>query len=293
MKIGSYHTPVLKREVVEALVTTPEGTYVDATFGGGGHSRAIVDRLSPQGRLIGIDRDPEAPFETLQDPRFIGIRGNFENLSELLHSYGISEVDGILADLGVSSHQLDTPHRGFSYRHEAPLDLRMNPQEGIPARLWLGQVSQENLADVLLLHGDLPKSRRLAAQIKRHWHPNFTTTDLVNCARKVYGLSTERYLPPLFQAIRIAVNAELEALQQLLMQAPTLLKPAGRLVILTYHSGEARIVKNLYQQPEKEDPVTGQRKYAWRLVDRLSPSPEEVRSNPRSRSARLWICERL
>ncbi|MCS7162771.1 MAG: 16S rRNA (cytosine(1402)-N(4))-methyltransferase RsmH [Bacteroidia bacterium] len=289
----TYHTPVLLAEVVEGLVTAPEGLYVDATFGGGGHSRAILARLGPKGRLIGLDCDPEAPLDSLQDPRFMPLRGNFRQLGALLAEYGIQDVTGILADLGVSSHQLDTPQRGFSYRWAAPLDLRMNPKEGQPAWAWLLRESVETIAECLRKYGEVPHSRRLARRLKAALYPYFSTQDLRACVEAVYGPAAHRHLAPVFQALRIALNDELNALAEFLAQTTTLLRRGGRLVLLTYHSGEVRLVKAHQRQLEWADPITGARTYAWRLLAKFRPSPQEKAANPRSRSATLWILERV
>lgn len=288
-----YHIPVLLRESVEALVTDPSGVYVDATFGGGGHSRAILARLTASGRLLAIDQDPEVPAHAIHDLRFTFLRGNFRHIASLLAQQGIEKVTGILADLGVSSHQIDTPQRGFSFKREALLDLRMNPHEGSPARVWIAQQDEKTLADILRTHGDLPKSRRLARVILQAVHPAFTTTELADCARQVYGRAADKYLPQLFQAIRIAVNDEVSALESFLRAAESLLIQGGRLVLLTYHSGEVRQVKKQYQRPAHEDPITGQKSYSWRLVWRCSPTATEIQRNPRSRSAQLWVLEKL
>lgn len=287
-----YHEPVLVEAVVAGLITDPEGLYVDCTFGGGGHSAAILQRLGSRARLFGLDRDPEAPFASIQDPRFVPIRGNFAKLSRLLAPYGVQALSGLLADLGVSGHQLDTPERGFSFRFPALLDLRMDPTEGEPAAQWLERLSEAHLAKILRTYGDLPKSRALATQIRRRWHPAFSTADLAKCAQTMYGFAFSRYLSQLFQALRIALNGELEALDALLRQAYTLLPKGGRLVVLTYHSGEVRPIKNLYQSPIAENPLTGERTYAWRLLKKMRPSAEEIQRNPRSRSATLWVLER-
>lgn len=289
----SYHQPVLCQEAAQALVTDPAGVYVDATFGGGGHSRAILARLGPEGQLFGLDQDPDAPLDCLQDARFHPLRGNFRDLGLLLSAQGVAALTGLLADLGVSSHQLDTAERGFSYRFEAPLDLRMNPQEGAPAWAWLSWQKEETLAHHLRVYGDLPHSRKLARAIQRAWRPGFTTWDLAEAARQVYGAKAPRYLPQVFQALRIALNAELEALQALLTWCTQAIRPGGRLVVLTYHSGEARLVKALYQQPAQEDLTTGHKTYNWRKLAVLRPSQEERLANPRSRSAQLWILEKL
>lgn len=288
-----YHQPVLCEAAVEALVSDPDGVYVDATFGGGGHSRAILARLGPASQLFALDQDPEAPLDSIQDPRFYPLRGNFRDLEVLLKPYGVSTVTGLMADLGVSWHQIDTPERGFSYRFEAPLDLRMNPYQGVPAWEWLSWQEEETLAHYLRAYGDLPRSRKLARAIQRGWRPGFTTRDLAEAAHATYGHQAPRYLAQVFQALRIALNGELEALEALLAWATRATKPGGRLVILTYHSGEARLLKNLYHQPVTEDPCTGHKTFAWQKVAVHRPAQEEVRSNPRSRSAQLWILKRL
>ncbi|RMF48537.1 MAG: 16S rRNA (cytosine(1402)-N(4))-methyltransferase RsmH [Bacteroidetes bacterium] len=288
-----YHQPVLCETAVQALVTDPEGVYVDATFGGGGHSRAILEHLGPTGRLFALDRDPEAPLEAIQDRRFHPIRGNFRDIETLLGARGVSCVTGVLADLGLSSHQVDTPERGFSYRFEAPLDLRMNPQEGLPAWAWLAEQKEESLAHLLRAYGDLPQARKLARAIQLSWRPGFTTGDLVQAVQKTYGPHAHRYKAQVFQALRIALNGELEALQALLAWCTQAVNPGGRLVVLTYHSGEARLVKALYQQPTQENFCTGHKTYTWQKIAVYRPSVEEVRSNPRSRSAQLWVLQKL
>ena len=286
-----YHRPVLAQAAVEALITDPSGTYVDATFGGGGHSRLILERLSTRGHLIGIDQDPEAPLTAISDARFAPVRANFRHLKALLENMGISTLNGLLADLGVSSHQLDTPSRGFSYRAEAPLDLRMDPTTGLPAYQWIPLQSEEYLANLLRNYGDLPLAKRLAKALLLG-QPQ-TTTDLQTILRAVYGPKASKYLAQTFQALRIAINDELNALQDLLEAATELIQPHGRLVILTYHSGEARPLKALYQKPLREDPIYGHRKYTWKLIYKKRPSPEEIHENPRSRSAILWVLQKL
>lgn len=289
----AYHIPVLVEAVVEGLITDPSGIYVDATFGGGGHSRTILARLSSQGRLYAIDKDPDAPLSKVRDTRFTGIRGDFRHIRVHLEKEEVRKVHGILADLGVSSHQVDVGERGFSYRVEAPLDLRMDYTRGEPGHLWLGKQHPSKLAELLRMYGDLPKSRRLAEEILRRWHIGFTTGELLLCARRVYGRYSDAYLAPLFQALRIAINDEMGALEALLEAAGELIMPGGRLVLLTYHSGEVKRVKAALRQPQHEDPVTGQRTFRWKLLHKHTPSAEEIQQNPRSRSAILWIAERL
>jgi len=287
----TYHRPVLAQAAVEALVTDPGGTYVDATFGGGGHSRLILERLAPEGRLLGIDQDPEAPLFELTDPRFIPVRANFCQLLQLLAERGVQEINGLLADLGVSSHQLDTAERGFSYRMEAPLDLRMDPTTGLPAYAWLAGQSEETLTALFREYGDLPQAHRLARAIRLH-RP-YTTTDLRNLAQAIYGYKAPAYLSQIFQALRIAINDELGALEELLRAATKVIRPQGRLVVLTYHSGEARRIKSLYQTPLAHDHIYGHYRYAWKLLDKIHPTQQEIAENSRSRSATLWTLEKL
>lgn len=287
----TYHQPVLAQTAVNALVSKPSGTYVDATFGGGGHSRLILERLSAEGRLLGIDQDPEAPLFELVDPRFIPVRANFRHLLQLLAERGIAEIDGLLADLGVSSHQLDTVERGFSYRAEAPLDLRMDPTTGMPACTWLVQESEQTLTALFREYGDLPQAHRLARAICLH-RPH-TTTDLRNLAQSIYGYKASAYLSQIFQALRIAINDEMGALEELLRGATKVIRLQGRLIVLTYHSGEARRIKTLYQTPLAYDPIYGHHRYAWKLLSKIYPTQQEIAENPRSRSATLWILQKL
>jgi 16S rRNA (cytosine1402-N4)-methyltransferase len=285
----SYHQPVLAQAVVQALVTDPNGLYVDATFGGGGHSQGLLDSLGREARLIAIDQDPEAPFEALSDPRFIPLRANFRELSGLLQKQGITHITGLLADLGVSSHQLDTAERGFSYRREGLLDLRMNPTAGFPAHAWLRQQSHETLTELLRRYGDLPRAKALADLLLCELPQ--TTSALRHLVEKFYGFRAKAYLPQVFQALRIGVNDELGALQDLLEAATCHVRPGGRLVVLTYHSGEARLIKALYQTPAHVDVLHGKKLYDWHLIQKIRPSQTEILQNPRSRSATLWILE--
>ncbi len=292
VRLMTYHEPVLREVVAQALVWDPDGVYVDGTFGGGGHSRAVLEVLSPKGQLVGLDQDPEAPLEALMDPRFVGVRANFRDLTAVWAQLQLPALAGVLLDLGVSSHQLDTPERGFSYRWAGPLDLRMNPRAGLPAHAWLEAVSVETLATCLREYGDLPRSRALAARLQAA-RPE-TTQDLRAVVEAFYGKQKGKDLVArVFQALRIAVNDELGALAEALAACTSVVVTGGRLVALTYHSGEARLVKRLFQQPQQEDPLYGQRVYGWRLIQKDRPSPEEIARNPRSRSARLWMLEKL
>ena len=296
-----YHVPVLLKESVDGLGIKPGGVYVDATFGGGGHSREIMSRLGPGGRLYAFDQDADAERRSLSEPGFRFVRSNFRYLRNWMMYYGEDHIDGLLADLGVSSHHLDDAGRGFSFRFDAPLDMRMNKHAGATAADVLNNYDEERLADVLYLYGELKNSRRLAAAIAkaRAAAPIQTTTDLLAA---VGGL-----LPParqkkdaarLFQALRIEVNHELEALADLLAAAADLLAPGGRLAVITYHSLEDRMVKNMIRagrvDGRAEQDFYGRTDAPLRAVNNkvILPSDEEQERNPRSRSAKLRIAEK-
>ena len=239
-----YHIPALLVETIAGLAIKDDGTYVDVTFGGGGHSRAIMEHLGPNGRLVGMDQDMDAWSNRLQDDRFTFAHGNFAYLKNFLRYYGIDGVDGILADLGVSFHHFDDVERGFTFRADAPLDMRMNRNASFTARDLLNTYDVDRLADVLFLYGELRQSRRLAAVIVKS-RPLSTTGQLVEVVRPLLKPSQEKKeLSMVFQALRIEVNGELDALRKLLMQSAEVLNPGGRLAVITYHSLEDRLVKN-------------------------------------------------
>lgn len=292
-----YHIPALLEESIQGLAIKPDGTYVDVTFGGGGHSRAIMGHLGPQGRLIGMDQDVDALANSLNDPRFTFAHANFAYLKNFMRYYGISGVDGILADLGVSFHHFDSVERGFTFRADAPLDMRMNRGATFSARDLLNSYSEERLADVLYLYGELRQSRRLAAAILKA-RPLSTTGELVNAVRPLLKASQEKKeLSMVFQALRIEVNGELEALRKLLSQSLEVLNPGGRLAIITYHSLEDRMVKNFMRtgnvEGKQEKDFYGRVNSPLRLVNNkvIAPDAEEVERNPRSRSAKLRVAE--
>lgn len=292
-----YHIPALLYESIDGLVTKPDGAYVDVTFGGGGHSRAIMERLSAGGRLVGMDQDMDAWANRLQDDRFTFAHGNFAYISNFLRYYGFSGVDGILADLGVSFHHFDAVDRGFTFRADAPLDMRMNRDAAFTARELLNTYSEERLANVLYLYGELRQSRSLAAAIAKA-RPLSTTGELVNVVRPLLKPSQEKKeLSMVFQALRIEVNGELNALRRLLQQSLEVLNPGGRLVVITYHSLEDRMVKNFMRsgnvEGKQEKDFYGRIITPWRVVNNkvIVPSTEEVERNPRSRSAKLRIAE--
>ena len=296
MESTVYHIPALLDQSIEGLAIKPDGAYVDVTFGGGGHSRAIMARLGAHGRLVGMDQDMDAWSNRLEDERFTFAHGNFSFLKNFLRYYGIPRVDGILADLGVSFHHFDAVERGFTFRADAPLDMRMNRSAAFTARELLNTYSEERLADVLYLYGELRQSRRLAAAIVKA-RPLSTTGELVDAVRPLLKASQEKKeLSMAFQALRIEVNGELDALRKLLAQSLEVLNPGGRLAIITYHSLEDRLVKNFMRagniEGRLEKDFYGRVNTPWRLVGKVAvPSDEEVARNPRSRSAKLRVAE--
>ena len=297
METPVYHIPALLDEAMAALAVDADGTYVDVTYGGGGHSRAILERLGPKGRLIGMDQDMDAWENRLMDQRFTFAHGNFAYLKNFLRYYGVDGVDGILADLGVSFHHFDAVERGFTFRADAPLDMRMNRAASFTAQELLNTYTEERLADVLYLYGELRQSRRLAAAIVKS-RPLTTTGQLVDAVRPLLKQSQEKKeLSMVFQALRIQVNGELDALQSLLSQSLEVLNPGGRLAIITYHSLEDRLVKNFMRtgniEGKQEKDFFGRVCTPWRVVTGkpIVPSAEEVERNPRSRSAKLRVAE--
>jgi len=296
MEQSVYHIPALLEQSIAGLGIKSDGTYVDVTYGGGGHSRAILRHLGPDGRLVGMDQDMDAWQNRIEDPRFTFAHGNFAYLKNFLRYYGIDGVDGILADLGVSFHHFDVAERGFSFRAEAPLDMRMNRSATFTARELISTYSEQRLADVLYLYGELRNSRRLAsAMIKA---APTTTGELVEVVRPFLKPAQEKKeLSMVFQALRIEVNGELNALRKLLSQSLEVLNPGGRLAIITYHSLEDRMVKNFMRagnvEGKLEKDFFGRLNTPWRLVNNkvITPSDDEVARNPRSRSAKLRVAE--
>ncbi len=291
-----YHIPALLSQSIDGLGIKPDGTYVDVTFGGGGHSRAILERLGPNGRLIGMDQDMDAWNNRLQDTRFTFAHANFAYLKNFVRYYGCNGVDGILADLGVSFHHFDAVERGFTFRADAPLDMRMNRSATFTARDLLATYSEERLADILYLYGELRQSRRLAAALVKA-RPLNTTGELVAAVRPLLKPSQEKKeLSMVFQALRIEVNGELEALRRLLVQSLEVLNPGGRLAVITYHSLEDRLVKNFMRtgniEGRQEKDFYGRVNTPWKLVSKvIVPDEAEVERNPRSRSAKLRVAE--
>lgn len=301
MNYDSYHIPVMLHETVEGLGIHPDGVYVDLTFGGGGHSREIMRHLGEKGHLYGFDQDLDAMKGALDDPRFTFVRSNFRFLKNWMLYYGQEQVDGIVADLGVSSHHLDTADRGFSFRYDAPLDMRMNQKATLTAEAILQTYSEQQLADVLYLYGELKNSRQLAAAlVKARAQKNLHTTgDLEQTlAPLMRGAREKKDLAKVFQALRIEVNGELRALREMLNAAAELLRPGGRLVVLTYHSLEDRMVKNMVRtgnvEGKAETDLFGHVDAPLHAVtcSVVTPSAEELAQNPRSRSAKLRIAEK-
>ncbi len=298
---GTYHIPVLLGPTVDGLNIRPDGVYADLTFGGGGHSREIMRRLGPGGHLYGFDQDLDAMAGALDDPRFTFVRSNFRFLENWMLYYGHGQgIDGILADLGVSSHHLDEAERGFSFRFDAPLDMRMNRKARLSAREVVNTYDEEALARVLHLYGELKNSRLLArAIVKARESGELTTTgQLAEAVMPVAGRGREKKdMAKVFQALRIEVNGEMKALEQMLTAAIRVLKPGGRLSVLTYHSLEDRMVKNIMKAGNTEGRVAqdiyGRAIAPMNPIGKMvTPDAAEQQSNPRSRSAKLRIAEK-
>ncbi len=297
----SYHNPVLLHPSVDYLVTSSSGTYVDVTFGGGGHARAIMERLT-NGRLIAFDQDEDSRAHIIDDPRFQFVPSNFKNLTRFLQYYKAYPVDGILADLGVSSHQIDTPDRGFSYSKDGVLDMRMHAQSGLSAQEVVNGYDEQQLSSLFYHYGELREARQLARQIAkaRSEHPIETTLQLSEVLKPCLPRGKEnKYLSKIFQALRIEVNHEMEVLEALLTQSVEALKSGGRLVMISYHSLEDRMVKNFMRsgnlQGEVEKDYFGNPLTPFKLISRkaIVPDAEEIMMNPRARSAKLRVAEKI
>ena len=295
---NEYHNPVLLEESVDALDIMPGGVYVDATFGGGGHSREILSRMDSTARLYSFDQDADAERNIVDDDRFTFVRSNFRYLENWMRYYGIEHIDGILADLGVSSHHFDDETRGFSFRFDAPIDMRMNKRAGKTAADILNDYTEEQLADIFYIYGELKTSRRIAAAIAkaRAAKPIKTTKDLLTIVDPLMPKERQKKdLAKVFQALRIEVNREMEALKEMLAAAVRLLRPDGRLSVITYHSLEDRMVKNVMKTGNVEGKVEkdffGRTSATMRPLQGkpITPSAEEQKDNPRSRSAKLRI----
>ena len=298
---GTYHVPVLLKQSVEGLVTDPDGVYVDATFGGGGHSREIVSRLGVKGHLYGFDQDSDTMNNVINDKRFTFVYSNFRYMRNFMRWYGHEQVNGILADLGVSWHHFDDSTRGFSFRFDGPIDMRMNQKEGIKASDLLNDYPEERLAQLFWLYGELQNGRQLAQAIGRA-RKNCrleTVTQLLDAIRPVIGREREKKdTAKLFQALRMEVNHEVDALREMLESSVQLLCKGGRLVVITYHSIEDRMVKNLMKSGNIEGEIKtdfyGNREVPFKAIGKpVIPDAAEQASNPRSRSAKLRIAERI
>lgn len=295
-----YHIPALLNPCMEGLDIKPDGVYVDVTFGGGGHSREILKRLGDNGRLISFDQDADAIRNVIDDDRFTFVRSNFKYLSNFLKYHGVEKVDGILADLGVSFHHFDDSSRGFSFRFDGKLDMRMNTEAGLKASDVLENYSEEQLADVFFYYGELKNARKIASVIvkSREEKKIETISQLLDLLEPLMGKDRQKKdLAKVFQALRIEVNKEMDVLKRLLTQAQNVLKPGGRIVVLTYHSLEDRLVKNFLKAGNFEGKVEqdfyGNRLSPFKLVNNkvIVPDAEEIERNPRSRSAKLRVAE--
>ena len=297
-----YHIPALLDATIKGLDIKPDGTYVDVTFGGGGHSRAIMRQLGGEGRLLSFDQDADAMANAIDDPRFTFVYGNFRFLRNFLRFYDAPQVDGILADLGVSFHHFDDPERGFSFRFDGPLDMRMNRRAEHSAAWLLANASEEELARMFTLYGELRQGKRLARAIvkERDNSPVDTVERLIDLSRPFIDKRREKKeLAQVFQALRIEVNGEMEALQAFLRQTLEVLKPGGRLAIITYHSLEDRLVKNFMRTGNLDGQLRqdfyGRNLSPLHLLTSkpIIPDDDEIESNPRSRSAKLRIAENI
>ncbi len=306
---ATYHVPVLLKESVTGLNIRPDGTYVDVTFGGGGHSKEILTHLKNKGHLYGFDQDEDAEKNIIPNEKFTFVRGNFRYLIHFMEWYGVESVDGLLADLGVSSHHFDDETRGFSFRFSSDLDMRMNKRAGKTAAEVLNTYSEDALADLFYLYGELRSSRAIARAIvqKRNEKKIQSTQDFLEILKPFFGrelrsnrsgLKEKKQLAQAFQALRIEVNEEMEALKEMLLQANQLLKSGGRMVVITYHSLEDRLVKNFFKTGNFEGKIEkdfyGNVFSPFILINNkvITPQENELEENPRSRSAKLRIVEK-
>lgn len=296
----SYHIPVMLQEAVAALNIHSKGIYVDCTLGGGGHSKEILKHLDKDGKLIAFDQDADAASNVPVDQRFTFVPHNFRLIQRFLKLYDITKVDGVLADLGVSSHQFDEDSRGFSFRFDAPLDMRMNQQQEITAASIANSYTANELQQMLSMYGEVTNAKTLAQAIvaKRSYSPFLSIQDLMDVLTPLAKGNPNRYYAQVFQAFRIEVNQEIEALKEMLTQLPQILNAGGRIAIITFHSLEDRIVKNFFKhgsfQAPTEDPVYGHRTESpFRVITKkpIEPTFTEIQQNPRSRSARLRVAE--
>lgn len=301
IKADGYHIPVMLKQSVDGLNIREGGIYVDVTFGGGGHSREILSRIGDNGRLYSFDQDADAERNIIDDNRFTFVRSNFRYIKNWMRYHGEEHIDGLLADLGVSSHHLDDETRGFSFRFDTPLDMRMNKRAGLNAADVINNYSEEQLADVFYLYGELRQARQIASLIAKQRSSKRieTTGDLKEAVGKLFAREREKKeLAKLFQALRIEVNHEMDALKEMLNGAISLLTPGGRLSVITYHSIEDRIVKNIMKAGNAEGKIVqdffGRTSCPMKPLGKVTTADrEEVETNPRSRSAKLRIAEKI
>ena len=296
-----YHKPVLLHESVEGLQVQPDGLYADVTFGGGGHSRAILELLGTNGKLFGFDQDEDAKANVINDPRFVFIPQNFQFLKNFVRLYGARQLDGVLADLGVSSHQFDVPDKGFSTRFDGRLDMRMDQQQEITAETIVNTFDQQELTDIFRKYGELQQAWQMAGAIvvARQNAPIRTTTELKQIVAPFLTRNREnKVLAQLFQALRIEVNQEMQVLEKFLDQCADVIKPGGRLVVISYHSLEDRLVKNFMRAGNASGVVEkdfyGRKLSPWEVISRkpIVPTADKVKENSRARSAKLRIAQR-
>ncbi len=297
----TYHVPVLLKESVDGMDIKPGGIYVDVTFGGGGHSREILSRITGGGHLYSFDQDADAESNIITSPAFTFVCSNFRFLKNWMRYYGVDGIDGLLADLGVSSHHFDDESRGFSFRFNAPLDMRMNKRAGKTAADIVNDYEEEALADIFYLYGELKNSRKIASALTKARASKRieTTQDFINAVEPLFKREREKKdMAKLFQALRIEVNHEMDALKEMLKAATELLKPGGRLSVITYHSLEDRIVKNMMKAGNPEGKISqdffGRTDTPFKLINNkvIVPTQDEQEQNPRSRSAKLRIAEK-
>lgn len=301
IKADGYHIPVMLKQSVDGLNIRKGGIYVDVTFGGGGHSREILSRIGDNGRLYSFDQDADAERNIIDDNRFTFVRSNFRYIKNWMRYHGEEHIDGLLADLGVSSHHLDDETRGFSFRFDTPLDMRMNKRAGLNAADVINNYSEEQLADVFYLYGELRQARQIASLITKQRSSKRieTTGELKEAVGKLFAREREKKeLAKLFQALRIEVNHEMDALKEMLNGAISLLAPGGRLSVITYHSIEDRIVKNIMKAGNAEGKIVqdffGRTSCPMKPLGKVTTADrEEVETNPRSRSAKLRIAEKI
>ena len=298
----TYHVPVLLNESIDGLDIKSDGIYIDVTFGGGGHSKEILRRLGKKGHLYSFDQDPDAEKNIVNDNRFTFVRSNFRYLKNWMRYYGVDHIDGLLADLGVSSHHFDDETRGFSFRFDAPLDMRMNKRAGTTAAEILNNYNEEQLADMFYIYGELKNARKIAATISKARNEKRieTTDNFLHVTEKLFQREREKKeMAKMFQALRIEVNHEMDALKEMLNGAKDLLCEGGRLSVITYHSLEDRIVKNMMKAGNVEGKIKqdffGRIEAPFRLINNkvIVPSDEEQQQNPRSRSAKLRVAEKI